>query len=74
MSMRDPLFGDYPIPADTYRAAHAAHPNGTRALQLREHFGEARISGGSSCQERQDLTLLPVALPATVEHQRPQRR
>jgi transposase len=39
MSMRDPLFGDYPIPADTYRAAHAAHPKGTRCLQLREHFG-----------------------------------
>lgn len=39
MSMRDPLFGDYPIPADTYRTAHASHPNGTRALQLREHFG-----------------------------------
>ncbi len=34
-----PLFGDYPIPADTYRAAHAAHPMGTRCLQLREHFG-----------------------------------
>ena len=39
MSMRDPLFGDYPIPADTYRTAHAAHPTGTRALQLREHVG-----------------------------------
>jgi transposase len=39
MSMRAPLFGDYPIPADTYRAAHAAHPKGTRCLQLREHFG-----------------------------------
>ena len=39
MSMRVPLFGDYPIPADTYRTAHASHPSGTRALQLREHFG-----------------------------------
>jgi len=38
MSMRDPLFGDSPIPADTYRAAHAAHPKGTRCVQLREQF------------------------------------
>ena len=39
MSMRDPLVGDDPIPADTDRAAHAAQPTGTRALPLREHVG-----------------------------------
>jgi transposase len=39
MSMRDPLVGDDPIPADTYRAAHAAHPKGTRCVHLREHCG-----------------------------------
>jgi len=36
-------------------------------------FLEARISVGSTRQERQDLTLLPVPLPAAVEHQRAQR-
>ncbi len=28
----------------------------------------ARISPGSTCEERQDLALLPVALPAAIEH------
>src|SRR6266540_6156405 len=31
---------------------------------------EARISSGSSCHEGQYLTLLPIALPAAVQHQR----
>ena len=39
MSMRDPLFGDYPIPDDTHRVAHAAFPNGNLYLRLRDTFG-----------------------------------
>ena len=39
MSMREPLVGDYPIPDETHRVAHAAFPKGNRYLQLREHFG-----------------------------------
>src|SRR5262245_15765824 len=33
---------------------------------------EARISVGSSCHEWQDFALLPIPLPATIEHQRAQ--
>ena len=38
------------------------------------HWWLARISVGSTCQEWQDLTLLPVPVPAAVEQQRAQRR
>src|SRR5262245_60013666 len=34
---------------------------------------EARITGGSTCKERQNLALLPIPIPAAVEHQRAQR-
>jgi len=37
--MREALFGDYPIPDDTQRVAHAAFPNGNLYLQLRDRFG-----------------------------------
>ena len=36
-------------------------------------FREVRISVGSTRQKRQDFTLLPVAVPAAIEHQRAQR-
>ena len=36
-------------------------------------FWLARISVGSTCQEWKYFTLLPVALPPAVEHQRAQR-
>ena len=39
-------------------------------VDLLPQIGLARISVGSSCQEWQHLTLLPIALPAAVEHQR----
>jgi transposase len=39
MSMRHPLFGDYPIPDETRRVAHAAFPNGNLYLRLRDRFG-----------------------------------
>ena len=39
MSMRDALFGDYPIPDETARIARAAFPQGNRYLLLRERFG-----------------------------------
>ncbi|HSH77716.1 MAG TPA: IS1182 family transposase [Herpetosiphonaceae bacterium] len=39
MSLQAPLAGDYPIPDDTYRVAHAAFPKGNLYLQLRDHFG-----------------------------------
>jgi transposase len=39
MSMHDPLFGDYPIPDETRRVAHAAFPKGNLYLQLRDRFG-----------------------------------
>ena len=39
MSMHDALFGDYPIPDETHRVAHAAFPKGNLYLQLRDRFG-----------------------------------
>ena len=39
MSMHDPLFGDYPIPDETRRVAHAAFPKGNLYLELRDRFG-----------------------------------
>ncbi len=39
MSMQAALFGDYPIPDDTYRLAHAVFPNGNLYLQLRDRYG-----------------------------------
>src|SRR3989337_1163616 len=39
MSMHDALFGDYPIPDDTYRLARAVVPNGNLYLQLRDRYG-----------------------------------
>jgi retron-type reverse transcriptase len=36
-------------------------------------FREARISVGSTRQEWEDLPLLPVPIPAAIEHQRAQR-
>jgi hypothetical protein len=33
---------------------------------------EVRISVGSTREERQDLPLVPIPLPATIEHQRAQ--
>jgi transposase len=39
MSMHEPLFGDYAIPADTRRVAHAAFPKGNLYLQLRDRCG-----------------------------------
>ena len=39
MSLHDPLAGDYPIPDDTHRVAHAAFPKGNLYLQLRDRFG-----------------------------------
>ena len=48
--------------------------NGVRrcASLLGRVIVEARISVGSTREERQDLTLLPILLPAAVEHQCPQ--
>jgi len=37
--MHDALFGDYPIPDETHRVAHAAFPKGNLYLQLRDRFG-----------------------------------
>jgi hypothetical protein len=37
--MREALVSDYPIPDDTRRVAHAAVPNGTLYLHLRDRFG-----------------------------------
>ena len=39
MSMHEPLFGDYSIPEDTRRVAHAAFPKGNLYLQLRDRCG-----------------------------------
>src|SRR5919205_3354865 len=39
MSLREPCFGDYPIPDETARIALAAFPKGNRYLLLRERFG-----------------------------------
>ena len=39
MSMHEPLFGAYAIPADTHRVAHAAFPKGNLYLQLRDRCG-----------------------------------
>jgi transposase len=39
MSMREALFGDYPIPDDTRQVAQAAFPKGNLYLQLRDRFG-----------------------------------
>ncbi len=39
MSMRAPLFGDFPIPDETARIAQAAFPKGHRYLLLRQRFG-----------------------------------
>lgn len=39
MSMREALFGDYPIPDDTRHLAQAAFPKGNLYLQLRDRFG-----------------------------------
>src|SRR5687767_6183439 len=39
MSMHEALFGDYPIPDDTSRVAHAAFPKGNLYLQIRDRFG-----------------------------------
>lgn len=39
MSMHEALFGDYPIPDDTYRVAHTAFPKGNLYLQIRDRFG-----------------------------------
>jgi transposase len=39
MSMHEPLFGDYHIPDDTRRVAHAAFPKGNLYLQLRDRCG-----------------------------------
>ncbi len=39
MSLHDPLFGDYPIPDETRRVAHAAFPKGNLYLHLRDRFG-----------------------------------
>jgi transposase len=39
MSMREALFGDYPIPDDTRHVAQAAFPKGNLYLQLRDRFG-----------------------------------
>jgi transposase len=39
MSMRETLFGDYPIPDDTRQVAQAAFPKGNLYLQLRDRFG-----------------------------------
>ena len=45
MSMREPLVGDYPIPDETHRVAHAAFPKGNRYLGVPtsiEHFPTLR--------------------------------
>ena len=39
MSMREALFGEYPIPDDTRQIAQAAFPKGNLYLQLRDRFG-----------------------------------
>ena len=39
MSMHEPVFGDYAIPADTHHVAHAAFPKGSVAIQVRDAFG-----------------------------------
>lgn len=39
MSMQEPLFGDYHIPDETHRIAHAAFPKGNLYLHLRDRFG-----------------------------------
>lgn len=39
MSMRETLFGDYPIPDDTRQVALAAFPKGNLYLHLRDRFG-----------------------------------
>ncbi|SRR6266498_833093 len=58
------------LPTATYeRGIDPCYPISHQPL-----FGEARISVGSSCQEGQDLALLPIALPAAVQHQRAQCR
>jgi len=39
MSMQEPLFGDYPIPEETYQVAHRAFPKGNLVMQIRDQFG-----------------------------------
>ena len=39
MSLCEPRFGDYPIPDETNRVAHAAFPHSNRYMQLRDRFG-----------------------------------
>jgi len=39
MSMREVLFGDYPIPDDTQQVARAAFPKGNLYIHLRDRFG-----------------------------------
>jgi hypothetical protein len=46
----------------------------TRCSQPSSSSRLARISPGSTCEEREERTLVPVAVPATVEAQRPPGR
>lgn len=39
MSMQEPLFGDDPIPEETYHVAHRAFPKGNLVMQIRDQFG-----------------------------------
>jgi len=39
MSMHEALFGDYPIPEETYQVAHHAFPKGNLFTQIRDQFG-----------------------------------
>lgn len=39
MTMRAALFGEYPIPDDTFHLAHAIYPGGNRLMQIRDQFG-----------------------------------
>ena len=39
MTMRAALFGDDPIPEETFQLTHAIYPDGNRLMQLRDHFG-----------------------------------
>lgn len=39
MCMREPLFGDYPIPEDTNRLAKKIFPKGNSSMRMYDHFG-----------------------------------
>jgi hypothetical protein len=60
-------------PSDSPIVISSSH-DGARLGRLSSLSREARITVGSSCQERQNLALLPILIPAAVDHQGAQRR